>query len=108
VIRSRLPQCAQGVNHAGHLDPLGALQKQHIATVHTVGPLMAHLHAALPGALRGLHAESADEMVAALPATLVPGDVLLLKGSKGIKVSRVVDALRKLGQAAADHRRGPR
>ena len=79
-----------------------------IATVHTVGPLMAHLHTALPGALRGLHAESADEMVAALPATLVPGDVLLLKGSKGIKVSRVVDALRKLGQAAADHRRGPR
>ncbi|MCT4683296.1 MAG: UDP-N-acetylmuramoyl-tripeptide--D-alanyl-D-alanine ligase [Roseicyclus sp.] len=79
-----------------------------ITPVHTVGPLMAHLHAALPGALRGLHAESADEMVAALPATLVPGDVLLLKGSKGIKVSRVVDALRKLGQSAADHRRGPR
>ncbi|WP_284265891.1 UDP-N-acetylmuramoyl-tripeptide--D-alanyl-D-alanine ligase [Roseicyclus amphidinii] len=79
-----------------------------IATVHTVGPLMAHLHAALPGALRGLHAESAEDMVAALPSTLVPGDVLLLKGSKGIKVSRVVDALRKLGQSAADYRRGPR
>ncbi len=79
-----------------------------IATVHTVGPLMTHLHAALPGALRGIHAETADEMVAALPPTLLPGDVLLIKGSKGIKVARVVDALRKLGQAAADHRRGPR
>jgi len=79
-----------------------------IATVHTVGPLMAHLNAALPGAIRGLHVDTAEEMVAALPPTLAPGDVLLIKGSKGIKVSRVVDALRKLGQAAVEHRRGPR
>ncbi|MBF9059682.1 UDP-N-acetylmuramoyl-tripeptide--D-alanyl-D-alanine ligase [Rhodobacterales bacterium HKCCSP123] len=79
-----------------------------IAAVHTVGPLMTHLHAALPGAIRGLHTETADGMIPALIATLVPGDVLLIKGSKGIKVARVVDALRKLGQAAAEHRRGPR
>jgi len=33
---------------------------------------------------------------------------VLLKGSKGIKVSRVVDALRKLGQAVGDQTQGPR
>jgi UDP-N-acetylmuramoyl-tripeptide--D-alanyl-D-alanine ligase len=68
--------------------------------VHTVGPLMEHLHKALPGRVRGRHAETAEEMAAALPQKLRRGDVLLIKGSKGIKVSRVVDALRKLGQAA--------
>jgi UDP-N-acetylmuramoyl-tripeptide--D-alanyl-D-alanine ligase len=79
-----------------------------IAVVHTVGPLMAHLHAALPGAIRGQHAETAEQLAAALPQSLTAGDVVLLKGSKGIKVSRVVDALRKLGQASVDHRQGPR
>ena len=79
-----------------------------IDTVHTVGPLMARLHAALPAPMRGHHAATADEMAATLPRTLRAGDVLLIKGSKGIKVSRVVDALRKLGQAAVEFRRGPR
>lgn len=79
-----------------------------IALVHTVGPLMAHLHAALPGAIRGQHAETADDMAAALPQSLKAGDVVLLKGSKGIKVARVVDVLRKLGQAHVDDRQGPR
>jgi len=75
-----------------------------IDIVHTVGPLMRHLHAALPGAMRGEHRDSADEMAHLLPQTLRPGDVLLIKGSKGIKTSRVVDALRKLGQAAVDRK----
>ena len=79
-----------------------------IAAVHTVGPLMEHLHKALPGRVRGRHAETAEEMAASLPQRLRTGDVLLIKGSKGIKVSRVVDALRKLGQAAVDQARGPR
>jgi UDP-N-acetylmuramoyl-tripeptide--D-alanyl-D-alanine ligase len=79
-----------------------------IDLVHTVGPLMEHLHAALPGPRRGQHRETATEMVTALPRSLRPGDVVLVKGSKGIKVSLVVDALRKLGQAAPEHGRGVR
>jgi UDP-N-acetylmuramoyl-tripeptide--D-alanyl-D-alanine ligase len=79
-----------------------------IATVHTVGPLMEHLHKALPGRVRGRHADTAEEMAASLPQRLRAGDVLLIKGSKGIKVSRVVDALRKLGQSAVDQAQGPR
>lgn len=79
-----------------------------IALVHTVGPLMAHLHAALPGAIRGHHSDSAEDMAAHLPQGLKAGDIVLLKGSKGIKVSRVVDALRKLGQAAVGNKQGHR
>ncbi len=70
-----------------------------IDVIHTSGPLMAHLHDALPGARRGLHRESVAELCRELPRTLRPGDVVLVKGSKGSKVSRVVDALRKLGQS---------
>jgi UDP-N-acetylmuramoyl-tripeptide--D-alanyl-D-alanine ligase len=76
--------------------------------VYTVGPLMEHLHAALPGAKRGKHCDTAEDMAHCLPRDLRPGDIVLIKGSKGIKVSRVVDALRKLGQAAADYKRGQR
>jgi UDP-N-acetylmuramoyl-tripeptide--D-alanyl-D-alanine ligase len=74
--------------------------------VHTVGPLMEHLAAALPGAKRGRHAETAERLAHDLPRDLRPGDVVLVKGSKGIAVSRVVDALRKLGQANAAKSRG--
>ncbi len=34
------------------------------------------------------------------------GDIVLVKGSKGIKVTLVVDALRKLGQAVALESKG--
>jgi UDP-N-acetylmuramoyl-tripeptide--D-alanyl-D-alanine ligase len=71
-----------------------------IDQVHTSGPLMAHLHAALPGAKRGLHTETAQEMCQNIVQHLRPGDVVLIKGSKGARVSLVVDALRKLGQSA--------
>jgi len=83
---------------------LQSLEK--IDVVHTVGPLMEHLAAALPGAKRGHHAETAEALAHGLPRELHPGDVVLVKGSKGIAVSRVVDALRKLGQASADRFQG--
>ncbi|MBF9043845.1 UDP-N-acetylmuramoyl-tripeptide--D-alanyl-D-alanine ligase [Rhodobacterales bacterium HKCCE4037] len=70
-----------------------------IDVVHTSGPLMEHLHEALPGAKRGQHTETAQEMCPIIARNLRPGDVVLVKGSKGSKVSLVVDALRKLGQS---------
>ncbi len=70
-----------------------------VAEVHTCGPLMEHLHNALPGAKRGLHTETAQDMRQQIVRHLRPGDVVLVKGSKGSKVSLVVDALRKLGQS---------
>jgi UDP-N-acetylmuramoyl-tripeptide--D-alanyl-D-alanine ligase len=73
-----------------------------VDVVHTCGPLMAHLHDALPGAKRGTHEATARELCHALPRRLRPGDVVLVKGSKGSRVSLVVDALRKLGQSLGD------
>lgn len=72
-----------------------------IAQIHCVGPRMRALWEVLPRRQRGLWTETAAEMVAEARHLADAGDVVLVKGSKGIKVSRVVDALRNLGQAAA-------
>jgi UDP-N-acetylmuramoyl-tripeptide--D-alanyl-D-alanine ligase len=68
--------------------------------VHCVGPRMKALHAALPKARRGEWVETAPELAARARSLVDAGDIVLVKGSKGSKVSLVVDALRKLGQAA--------
>ncbi len=70
----------------------------HMDVVHTVGPRMAHLHDAMPTTIKGEHAETADAMVAQLSGLVGPGDVVLVKGSNGSRVSQLVDALRNLGQ----------
>ena len=71
-----------------------------ITTIHCVGPRMAALHQALPRAQRGQWVATAPELALAARALIDAGDVVLVKGSKGINVSLVVDALRKLGQGA--------
>ena len=54
-------------------------------------------HAALPPDQRGLWTETADDLAARVGELLRPGDVVLVKGSKGAKTSRIVDAIRNLG-----------
>ncbi len=72
-----------------------------VAVVHCVGPRMGALHAALPAHRRGLRASTAAEIAAVADALVRDGDVLLVKGSKGSRVSEVVDALKDLGHRPA-------
>jgi UDP-N-acetylmuramoyl-tripeptide--D-alanyl-D-alanine ligase len=72
-----------------------------VDTIHCVGPRMKALHALLPRAQRGDWVETAAELLPRARSLIDAGDIILIKGSKGIKVSLVVDALRKLGQPAA-------
>ncbi len=67
--------------------------------IHCVGPRMQALWQALPRAQRGEWALTATELLPRVRGLIDPGDVILVKGSKGIKVSAIVDALRKLGQS---------
>ena len=67
-----------------------------IDMVHCVGPRMAWLAPCLPQRLRGRVVEHADDLVQIAHLLAGPGDVVLVKGSKGSVVSRVVTALRKL------------
>ena len=65
--------------------------------VHCAGPRMAALHAALPPARRGQRADAAAGLLPELRHLVRPGDVVLVKGSKGSRVSLLVEGLRGLG-----------
>ena len=69
-----------------------------IRTVHCVGPRMRALWEALPQRQRGEWAERADAIAGRAHHMVDAGDVVLVKGSKGSRVSLVVDALRKLAE----------
>ena len=72
-----------------------------IAAIHCVGPRMRALWEELPRRQRGEWVETAPELAARARSLFDAGDIVLVKGSKGSKVSLVVDGLRKLGQKAA-------
>ena len=69
-----------------------------IGIIHCIGPRMHALWKALPRTQRGEWAETAAEIAPRARYLIDAGDVVLVKGSKGIKVSLIVDVLRKLGQ----------
>jgi UDP-N-acetylmuramoyl-tripeptide--D-alanyl-D-alanine ligase len=74
--------------------------------VHCAGPRMAALHSALPPAKRGRLADRAEDLLPEAGRLMDAGDVVLVKGSKGSRISLVVDAIRKLGHVASDDERG--
>ncbi len=76
----------------------------HIASldiIHCSGPRMKYLWDSLPEHQRGHWTATAPELVDKAARLLDAGDVVLVKGSKGSKVSLVVDAIRKLGHRNA-------
>ena len=70
-----------------------------IHRVDCVGTRMRALYEALPEGKRGRWVETAEELAAEAHRLIDAGDVVLVKGSKGSKVSLVVDALKKLANA---------
>jgi UDP-N-acetylmuramoyl-tripeptide--D-alanyl-D-alanine ligase len=76
---------------------LPALEK--VAVVHCAGPLMAALHRALPPGRRGEWHATADALAARARRLVAPGDVVMVKGSNGSRIARVVEALKELGEA---------
>ncbi len=68
-----------------------------IDIIHTVGPLMANV----PFENRGLTAADAAELAAEVGRQVRAGDVIMVKGSLGMKRAIVVDALKNLGDAGS-------
>ncbi|MBS0384526.1 MAG: UDP-N-acetylmuramoyl-tripeptide--D-alanyl-D-alanine ligase [Proteobacteria bacterium] len=79
--------------HAGLAEPL---DKAGVDLVFAAGPRMAALIEALPPSRRGGYADNADALIPLIAGSLRAGDVVLVKGSNGSKMSRVVSALTRL------------
>ena len=56
---------------------------------------MARLHYSAPDAMRGAHRLSAQELEETVLAAIRPGDVVMVKGSNGSRMSRIVAALKQ-------------
>jgi UDP-N-acetylmuramoyl-tripeptide--D-alanyl-D-alanine ligase len=76
--------------HRELAEPLAAAK---VDRVFLVGAAMAALHQALPESRRGGLWQSADAAIPALLHFLEPGDVVTVKGSRGVHVSRIVEQL---------------
>lgn len=82
---------------AMHRDMAANPHLQSLDLIHCAGPLMHHLWQALPEGQRGQWAPDAAGLAGQVSRLVDTGDVVLVKGSKGSKISLVVDAIRKLG-----------
>lgn len=61
--------------------------------VFCCGPMMAHLFDALPHELRGAHAASSAELAPLVAAAVHANDIVTIKGSNSMAMSKVVNAL---------------
>lgn len=76
------------------------LEAAGVQLVYTSGPLMKNLYNALPKEKRGGHTDDTRELASIVPDVLRPGDVVMVKGSRGggekPRMQLVVEALRAL------------
>lgn len=83
-----------------HADLALPLQAADVQLVYTCGTLMKSLYDALPEEQKGAHREDSVEMAKIVPDVLVPGDVVMVKGSRGggriPRMQVIVEALRAL------------
>jgi UDP-N-acetylmuramoyl-tripeptide--D-alanyl-D-alanine ligase len=80
-----------------HLALVPVLIECGIDLVFTAGKWMAHLHHALPKAMRGGHAENAEDLCLLVLDTVRPGDVVTVKGSLASRMGGIAAALLELG-----------
>jgi UDP-N-acetylmuramoyl-tripeptide--D-alanyl-D-alanine ligase len=71
-----------------------AIEAAQIDLVFTAGPLTRHLFEALPVSRRGGVADTAADLIEPLTRILRPGDAVMIKGSNGSRMGRIVEALK--------------
>ena len=78
-----------------HAGVAQAVTAWNIDVVHTAGPLSAALRDALPEDRRGIHADDSAALAPLVKAAVKAGDVVMVKGSAGSRMGRVVKALQE-------------
>jgi len=79
-----------------HSDLSDALEDNDVDVAFLVGEAMEHLWRVLPNKRRGYHSVSSDLLADVVRKAVRPGDVVMVKGSAGVRMGRVVDALKSL------------
>ncbi len=76
-----------------HAGLAGTLERNGVDLVFTAGSDVAYLFSALPAAMQGIHADSAEALAPTVSETVRPGDVIMIKGSLASRMKTVVEAL---------------
>ena len=82
-----------------HRDLAKLLAVEAIGKIHCCGPLMRNLWERLPTETRGQYAEDSDGLAQSVQSVLAPGDICMVKGSLGARMSVIVGAITGLGKA---------
>lgn len=86
--------------HASLLKPLA---DNKVDMVFAAGPAMYHLWSALAPDMRGAYAETAQELENTVLRTVRAGDAVMVKGSNGTRVSRIVSLLKNHFPVVTSH-----
>jgi UDP-N-acetylmuramoyl-tripeptide--D-alanyl-D-alanine ligase len=78
------------------------IEAAKVDLVFCAGPLMRALWEALPPTRRGGYADTAAALAVEVVRSVAPGDVILVKGSKGSEASKVAAALAGLAAVATE------
>jgi len=92
VLGDMLEMGEAGASH--HAALAKPIEDVRVDLVFLCGPQMQSLWDKLPASRRGPYAATSAELTKPLLAVLKPGDTVLVKGSNGMKLSVIVDALK--------------
>jgi len=87
-----------------HADIADVLEDHSIDLVFAAGAAMEHLWNALPEHRRGHHSATSDLLADVVCRSVHPGDVVMVKGSAGVRMGHVVNALKSLD--TSQHQKG--
>ncbi|MBY6240734.1 UDP-N-acetylmuramoylalanyl-D-glutamyl-2,6-diaminopimelate--D-alanyl-D-alanine ligase [Methylosinus sp. Sm6] len=77
-----------------HAELARDLEAAGVDLLFTAGPLMARLFYAAPERMRGAHRATARELEEAVLDAIGSGDVVMVKGSNGSRMTRIVESIR--------------
>ena len=77
-----------------HHELVGPIEQAEIDLVFACGPYMRVLYDALPTGQRGAHTPDSEALAPIVADALRGGDIVLVKGSLGSRMTKVVDAIK--------------